>query len=77
MIELRESPLSFACASCGKLSLSALIEIGEDQVAMAHNANINLCDDCKNELVRRILFRRGKQNATEQSTRAGTCKLLY
>ena len=66
MIELRSTPLSFACASCGKLSLSPLIEIGTDQDAMARNAKINLCDACKNELVRRILFRRGKQNATEQ-----------
>ena len=66
MIELRESPFSYACASCGKLTLSALIEIGEDQVAIAHNAKINLCDACKDELARRILFRRGKQNATEQ-----------
>ena len=66
MIELRNTPLSFSCASCGKLTLSALIEIGEDQIAMAHNAKIILCDDCKDELVRRILFRRGKQNAEEQ-----------
>ena len=66
MIELRDTPLSFPCASCGKLSLSALIEIGEDQVAIAHNAKLNLCDACKEELVRRILFRRGKRNATEQ-----------
>jgi len=68
MIELRSTPLSYACASCGQLSLSDLIAIGEDQVAMAHNAKINLCDDCKLELARRILFRRGKQNATEQQT---------
>lgn len=66
MIELRDSHFSYACASCGKLTYSYLIELGEDQVAIAHNAKINLCDACKYELVRRILFRRGKQNATEQ-----------
>ena len=66
MIRLRETPLSYACASCGKLSLSALIEVGTDQEAIKHNARINLCDACKEELARRILFRRGKQNATEQ-----------
>lgn len=66
MIDFQSTPFSYACASCGKLTLSALIEIGEDQVAIAHNAKINLCDACKDELVRRILFRRGKANATEQ-----------
>ena len=66
MIELRDTPLSFACASCGKLSLSALIEIRVDQIEMCHNAKINLCDSCKEELARCILFRRSKPNATEQ-----------
>ena len=77
MIELRDSPFSFSCASCGKLTYSYLIDLGDNQVAMAHNAKINLCDACKEELARRILFRRGKANATEQQTRTGTCKLLY
>ena len=67
MIELRNSPLPFHCASCGKFSsVCTLIEIGEDQVAIAHNPKINLCESCKEELARRILFRQGKQNATEQ-----------
>lgn len=68
MIELRNSPIPFHCASCGKFAAlgTTLIDIGEDQVAMVHNAKINLCDTCMNELARRILFRRGKANAAEQ-----------
>lgn len=66
MIELRDTPMSFACASCGKLSLSPLIEIGEDQIEMNSNPKLNLCDSCKEELARRILFRRSKPYATEQ-----------
>ena len=72
MIAFRDCPLRFSCVSCGNLSAGSLIEMGEDlemgedQAIMAHSVKMLLCDDCKGELVRRILFRRGIENAEKQ-----------
>lgn len=64
MIDFHPTPFSYACASCGKLTLEPLIDICTERTV--NNAKINLCSDCQYELARRILFRRGKENAATQ-----------
>lgn len=64
MIDFQPTPFSYACASCGKLTLEPFIDVCTERIIS--NAKINLCSTCQYELARKILFRRGKQNATEQ-----------
>lgn len=64
MIDFLPTPFSYACASCGKLTLEPLIDVGTERTIS--NVKINLCSTCQDELARKILFRRGKENAEEQ-----------
>ena len=64
MINFQDTPFSCACASCGKLTMEPLIDVCTDRTIC--NVKINLCSTCQYELAQKILFRRGKINATEQ-----------
>lgn len=65
MISLTKSLLPFTCMSCKEFVQSTkIIEVQYDQGESP--SRLLLCDNCQSELARRILFRRGKQNAAEQ-----------
>ena len=64
MINFQSTPFSYACASCGKLTMEPLIDICTERTIS--NVKIHLCSNCQYELAQNILFRRGNQNATEQ-----------
>jgi len=64
MINFQSTLIPYACASCGKLTLEPFIDVCTERTIS--NVKINLCSDCQYELAQKILFRRGKANATEQ-----------
>ena len=64
MIDFQPTLFSYAWASCGSLTLEPLIDVCTDRTV--RNVKVNLCSACQYELARKILFRRGKANATEQ-----------
>ena len=63
MIDFMSTPFSYSCASCGKVTMEPLIDVCAERIT--NNVKINLCSNCQYELARKILFRRGKANATE------------
>lgn len=65
MISLNKCDLPFTCMSCKKFvqSTKVVIEVRYDQSEAPER--LCLCSNCQLELARRILFRRGKTNATE------------
>lgn len=63
MIDFQSTPFSYACASCGKLTLEPFIDVCTERTIS--NVKINLCSTCQYELAQKILFRRGKANASE------------
>lgn len=64
MIDFQSMPFSYACASCGKFTQEPLINVFTERTV--NNVEINLCSTCQYKLAQKILFRRGKANATEQ-----------
>ena len=60
MIDFQSTPFSYACASCGNLTMTPLIDVCTERTIS--NVKINLCSTCQLELARRILFRRGIEN---------------
>ena len=64
MIDFQSTRFPYACASCGNPTLEPLIDVCTERTVS--NVKINLCSTCQYELAQKILFRRGKANATEQ-----------
>ena len=65
MISLNKPFLPFTCMSCKEFVRSTqVIEVQYDQGESP--SRLLLCDNCQLELARRILFKRGMKNATEQ-----------
>jgi hypothetical protein len=63
MINFQDTPFSYACASCGKLTMAPFIDVCTERTVS--NVKINLCSDCQIELARKILFRKSKEAAME------------
>lgn len=65
MINITKCLLPFTCMSCKEFVQSTkIIEVQYDQGE--NPSRLLLCNNCQLELARRILFQRGKANATEQ-----------
>lgn len=61
MINFQDTPFSYMCASCGKLTLEPFIDICVERTVS--KVKVNLCSACQYELARKILFRRCKETA--------------
>lgn len=63
MIDFQSTPFSYACASCGSLTLEPLIDVCTDRTVS--NVKINLCSNCQYKLAQKILFRKSKTSAID------------
>lgn len=63
MIDFQSTPFSYACASCGKFTMEPFIDVCTERTIS--NVKINLCSACQYKLAQKILFRRGKEKASE------------
>ena len=63
MIDFLDTPFSYMCASCGKLTMAPLIDVCTERTVS--NVKINLCSACQYELAQKILFRKGKETAMD------------
>lgn len=63
MINFQNTPFSYACANCGKLTMTPFIDIHTE--ITTSNAKINLCSACQYKLAQKILFRKDKASAID------------